>query len=244
MSKKRQPPREAATSSGVTKRSYTLPNGKEVDVWNRLRKNKEAIAHRVREIGKRLYHDITEERKLSSVTVVSVLTGGLVFTADLLRALNDQEHDRGLLTVRVEVIKARKYQGRKPRPLKLGSSLLDPNSVRGKHLLLVDDIVDSGETLRTVYKKLMLLGADTVTPVVLLVKRDQQKGEFGIDLDPTLSRVSIADDSIAEECRMMGYVGFAIDSMFVVGYGMDYLGAFRDLSYLGTIDPPSDPPQV
>ncbi len=84
--------------------------------------------------------------------------------------------------------------------------------VRGKDVLLVDDILDTGRTLAAVGKKLREQGAGTVKTCVLLSKEKTRAAEVEAD-----------------------YVGFGIGDEFVVGYGLDYRGLYRNLPYVGVL---------
>jgi hypoxanthine phosphoribosyltransferase len=86
--------------------------------------------------------------------------------------------------------------------------------VHGRHVLLLDDILDTGRTLRAVADKLMELGCKAVHTGVLLAK-DKPRAEQ-VEAD---------------------YVGFAIGDEFVVGYGLDYKGRYRNLPFVGVLKP-------
>jgi hypoxanthine phosphoribosyltransferase len=86
--------------------------------------------------------------------------------------------------------------------------------VRGRHVLLLDDILDTGRTLRAVSVRLMEEGAVAVHTAVLLAKDKPRAAEVQAD-----------------------YVGFTIGDEFVVGYGLDYMGKYRNLPYIGVLKP-------
>ncbi len=86
--------------------------------------------------------------------------------------------------------------------------------VAGKNVLLVDDILDTGRTLQAVSEAMLGQGASMVRTCVLLAKDKERDGMQEAD-----------------------YVGFSIDDEFVVGYGLDYKGKYRNLPYVGVLDP-------
>jgi hypoxanthine phosphoribosyltransferase len=141
-------------------------------------------------------------RQDEELLVVAVLDGSVVFVADLIRELR--------VPVRLSFVLARSYgQGTRSGPLALGG-LPPAAEVRGRRVLLVDDILDSGRTLRTLRGELLALGAREVRTCVLLDK-------------PARRQVAIEAD----------HVGFVIEDVFVVGFGLDLAGRYRNLPYVG-----------
>src|SRR5437867_2911278 len=104
------------------------------------------------------YHD-------RSLTIVGVLTGSLMFLADLMRHLD--------MPLRIALIQASSYRGATTRPgeLHVQSDLLP--DLRGRHLLLLDDILDTGHTLAHLVLELRALGPASLRVAVLLRKRDR-----------------------------------------------------------------------
>ena len=137
-------------------------------------------------------------------TVVGILTGCLVFLADLVRRL-EHRHQIGLL-------QASSYRGTATSPgtLVLNTGLLP--EVRGRHILLLDDILDTGATLSQVVTHLTELGAASVKTCVLLRKIGRQTIPFEPD-----------------------YVGFEIPDAFVIGYGLDFNDDYRHLPFIGVL---------
>ncbi|MHA1157129.1 MAG: hypoxanthine phosphoribosyltransferase [Alphaproteobacteria bacterium] len=140
--------------------------------------------------------------------VVSILKGSFVFAADLIRAL----HHAGL-SPEVEFISVSSY-----REGTESSGVVDlvrdlDNDVRGRDILLIDDILESGRTLAFTRKLMVERGARRVAIAVLLEKSG--KAVEQIDAD---------------------FVGFQCPDLFVVGYGMDQGHAFRELPFVGVIE--------
>ncbi|MEX2173566.1 MAG: hypoxanthine phosphoribosyltransferase [Pirellulaceae bacterium] len=138
------------------------------------------------------------------LTVIAVLTGSIIFLADLIRQLK--------LPLRVGVIQARSYQGTERGSLAINVEMLP--DVAGRDVLLVDDIFDTGHTLSEVVALLERLGPRSIRSAVLVLKQGKQQ-------------VALRPD----------YIGFEIPDVFVVGYGLDYHDAFRNLPYLAALEP-------
>src|SRR5437016_13585584 len=120
------------------------------------------IQHRVDELARQIMHDY-HGRKL---TLVGVLTGSLLFLADLMRRLD--------LPLRIALIQASSYRGAVTRPgaLHVQSDLLP--DLRGRHILILDDILDTGQTLAYLTRHLRHLGVASVRVAVLLRKVGRQ----------------------------------------------------------------------
>jgi hypoxanthine phosphoribosyltransferase len=163
----------------------------------------EQIRTRVVELARQIEADYRDQ----PVTIVGVLTGSLMFLADLVRHMD--------LTLRIGFIQASSYRGETTRP---GDLTVNPEllpDLRGRHVLLLDDILDTGHTLGHLVRHIQGLGVASLRTGVLLRKQGRQE----IPLDPD-------------------YVGFEIPDRFVVGYGLDYNDEFRHLPYLAALDDP------
>ena len=138
------------------------------------------------------------------VTVVGILTGCLVFMADVIRHID--------LPLRVAFLTASSYRGETTTPGKLliRDELLP--DIAGRHVLLLDDILDTGKTLTRVVSHLLDRGAETVKVGVLLRKEGRQEVPFDPD-----------------------FVGFTIPDKFVVGYGLDYNDEYRHLPHVAIL---------
>jgi hypoxanthine phosphoribosyltransferase len=138
------------------------------------------------------------------VTIVGVLTGCLVFLADLIRRLD--------MPLKIALVQASSYRGAATAPgsLHVQDELLP--DLRGRHILLLDDILDSGQTLGYLVGHLKNLGTASVHVGVLLRKQGTQK----VALEPD-------------------FCGFPIPDEFVIGYGLDYNDEYRNLPYIGVL---------
>ena len=163
----------------------------------------ERIQARVAELARQIAADFHGR----PVTIVGVLTGSLMFLADLVRHLD--------LSLRIGLIQASSYRGEATRP---GDLHIDPAllpDVKGRHVLLLDDILDTGRTLAALTAHLHGLGVASLKVGVLLRKQGRQE----VPLEPD-------------------YCGFEIPDAFVVGYGLDYNDEHRHLPFIGVLPAP------
>jgi len=132
-----------------------------------------------------------------------ILVGGFVFAADLVRALSNQG-----LGLEIEMLWLRSYGDQ--RVAGAISMIAGPSEqLAGRHVLIVDGVLDAGRTIAKACSLVEAAGAASVRVVVMLDKQRQ--------------------DAVARA----DHVGFAIGSQFVVGYGMDDAGRHRSLPYIG-----------
>jgi hypoxanthine phosphoribosyltransferase len=165
----------------------------------------ERIQARVAELAQHIAADYRDR----PVTIVGVLTGSLMFLADLVRHLD--------LPLRIGLIQASSYRGAATAPGELHVAPELQPDVRGRHVLLLDDILDTGQTLAYLVAHLKGLGAASLRTGVLLRKQGRQ-------------RVAVEPD----------YCGFDIPDAFVVGYGLDYNDEYRNLPYIAVLPTPAE----
>ena len=160
-----------------------------------------AIARRNLELAKEI-----AGRGYDDLLVISILKGSFVFAADLIRAL----HDTGL-SPEVEFIFISSYgAGTSSGEVRVLRDI--DNEVAGRDVLLIDDILESGKTLKYTRDLMLSRGARTVSIAVLLDKHSRR--QTALDAD---------------------FVGFECPDSFVVGYGMDVGHAFRELPFVGVV---------
>ncbi|MFH1498676.1 MAG: hypoxanthine phosphoribosyltransferase [Verrucomicrobiota bacterium] len=160
------------------------------------------IRKRVRKLGKEISSLYGEEE----ITVISLINGAVLFTADLLREITNP--------VRLDCIRISSYRNETTsngKPQVLSSLTLD---ISNRHVLLIDDILDTGKTLSVVVSLIHKLNPASVRTCVLLDKRGRREVEFESDL-----------------------VGFQIPDKFVVGYGLDFAERYRNLPCIGVLKP-------
>ena len=170
------------------------------DIIKEILVDEETLRARVAELGTR----ISEAYRGEEVTVVAVLKGAVVFFADLIR------HIDGCVTT--DFLACSSYGGgtESSGQVRLIKDL--DRSVEGRHVLIVEDIIDTGTTLHYLMENLKARQAKSVKLVALLDKPDRRKVDVHVD-----------------------YVGFTIPDEFVVGYGLDYAERYRELPYIGIL---------
>jgi len=173
--------------------------------------SQERIAERVKEIAAAMSRDIAQDlagleevEREGQVVLIPVLTGSIVFVADLIRWLP--------LKLSLELVGVSSYPGKSVESE--GGSMRSglPKNLTGKHVVVVDDILDSGQTLALVRGLVLEQRPASVRLCVLLRK-------------PGKAVVEVEAD----------YVGFDIPDEFVVGYGLDYNGFYRNYPEVATL---------
>lgn len=147
---------------------------------------------------------ISEDYRDRELTVVAILNGSLILMADLLRRIP--------LPLKLDCLSVASYHGGMKSVGDLVFRQVSLPAVAGRHILILDDILDSGVTLATIREKLETAGPLSVRICVLLEKKR------------TRTRAVEPD-----------YVGFEIADEFVVGYGLDYMERYRNLPCIGVL---------
>jgi hypoxanthine phosphoribosyltransferase len=161
--------------------------------------DKERIAARVSALGKQ----ITKDFKGEGVVCVGVLKGAFIFLADLVRAID--------LPLSVEFIGVASYSGAKSTGhVRLTYDLAA--DVKGKNVLLIEDIIDTGHTIDYLLDTLKVRQPKQLKVAAFLTKPEAHEMHHKID-----------------------YVGFEISKEFVIGYGLDYNQEYRNLPFLGQV---------
>ena len=163
---------------------------------------KEQIEQRVAEMGKQ----ITADYQGKELVVVVLLKGAAWFATDLTRAID--------LPLRVDFMVASSYGNGTSTTGNVKVKLDISENIAGKHVLLIDDIIDSGVTFAAISDMLRWNKPASLKTVALCDKADRRIN--GMEAD---------------------YVGFKIPDEFVVGFGLDYAGDYRNLPYIGVLKP-------
>jgi len=156
---------------------------------------------------KRMADEINAAYQEKPLTIVGILTGSVVLMADLIRQLE--------MPLRVGVVLASSYRGATTTRgnLTINSEMMP--DISGRHVLLVDDIFDTGHTLNELVNLMNELNPLSVQSAVLLRKHGRQEVT---EIEPD-------------------FIGFDIPDEFVVGYGLDYQDAYRNLPFVGVLEP-------
>jgi hypoxanthine phosphoribosyltransferase len=162
-------------------------------------------AEQLRDGVDRMGRDIAEYYGDRPLTIVGVLTGSIVLLADVIRRLT--------MPLRIGLVQASSYRGAAidPGQLTVNFDLLP--DVKGHHVLVVDDIFDTGKTLVALLEELRKHEPASIRTAVLLRKH----GRKSVAMEPD-------------------HVAFEIPNAFVVGYGLDYQDAYRNLPHLAALE--------
>jgi hypoxanthine phosphoribosyltransferase len=159
-----------------------------------------AIHRRLDDIAAQISNDYRE----LDLTVIAVLHGSLMFVADLLRRIP--------LPLKLDCLSVASYRGKGRSSGAVVFKQITVPDVAGRDVLILDDILDSGQTLAAVRETLETAKPHSIRVCVLLSKKKQRAREVDTD-----------------------YVGFEIEDEFVVGYGLDFRERYRNLPYIGVL---------
>ena len=163
-------------------------------------KSAKEIDERVKELSDILYEKYGDEE----VTFVCTLKGAVFFCCDLMKNYKGD--------ARVEFLRVSSYEGESSTG-KINLKLpLNAESVNGKNVVIVEDIVDTGYTLEYIRNYVQGMNPKSLIECTLLDKKSRRK----VDIEPT-------------------YSGFEIEDLFVIGYGLDYDQKYRNLPYIGVV---------
>lgn len=161
---------------------------------------KEQIKQRVNELATVISNDYKDK----DLVCIGILNGAFAFFSDLVRAID--------VPAQVDFMRAKSYVG--DRPTGMVDIQLDmKNSINGKDVLIVEDILDTGRTLSEIKKKLLEQSPNSVKSAVFLDKPSRRINDFKAD-----------------------YICFEIPDLFVVGYGLDFNEQYRTLPYVAVIN--------
>lgn len=146
-----------------------------------------------------------KQRGVKSLTVLCVLRGAFVFTADLVRRIDIED-------IRIEFISASSYFGGTESSGSVNIGSLNDIEIKGKNILVVEDIVDTGRTLSKLVDTIKSENPANVWVTAMFDKPDRRVVDFNAD-----------------------FVGAVIPDEFIVGYGLDYDGKYRALPYAAVL---------
>ena len=159
-----------------------------------------AIHRRLDEIAAQISKDYCNRE----LTVMAVLNGSLIFMSDLLR--------RVPLPLKLDCLSVASYHGKAQTSGEVIFKQVAVPDVVDRHILLLDDILDSGHTLAAIRDKLVTARPRSIRICVFLSKKKERARQIDAD-----------------------YVGFEIEDEFVVGYGLDFMEQYRNLPYVGVL---------
>lgn len=163
--------------------------------------SEEEIALRIEALGKA----ITKDFENQDLVVICVLKGAFMFCSDLIKKIN--------LPIKLEFISLSSYGDSTHSSGNVRLEMDITANIEGKNVLIVEDIVDSGLTIKTLMDMLSVRKPKTVKLASLLFKPVKLKHNVKID-----------------------YLGFEIEDKFVIGFGLDYAGRYRELPYIGVLN--------
>ncbi len=162
--------------------------------------DEKAIAERVETLGA----EITKDYEGKDLLVIAILKGSFMFFSDLLKKID--------LPLEIDFMSAKSYgDATHPGEVRIVKDLDNP--IEGRHILIVEDILDTGQTLSALYKLLDVRGAASLRTCAFLDKTARRTVDFHAD-----------------------YKGYEIPDHFVVGYGLDYAERYRNLPYIAKLN--------
>ena len=163
--------------------------------------DEQKLQNRISEIAKQ----IEEEYKNKEITLICILKGSVLFTADLAKRINED--------VRLEFIRVSSYGEGTESTGEIKMKLDLKDSIQGKDIIVVEDIIDTGRTLSYLMEYLKMKKPNSIKLCALLDKPERRVKKVKVD-----------------------YTGFQIPDKFVVGYGLDWDEKYRNLPYIGYIE--------
>lgn len=150
---------------------------------------------------------ISENFHDTNPVIICILNGAFIFTADIIRELD--------IDCEVDFIKVSSYEGMNSTgSIKMSKDI--STDIKNRRVIIVEDIIDSGLSIKFLYEHIIKYEPEDITIVSLLAKTDNYKLNFNIDI-----------------------IGFEISSEFVVGYGLDFNQRFRNLKSIFKLHSPS-----
>lgn len=162
--------------------------------------DEKALDERIGQLADELYKVYGD----SEVVFVSVLKGSIFFAVDLAKKFKGD--------ARIDFLRVSSYEGENSTgKINLKIALKEEN-IKGKDVLIIEDIIDTGRTMKFLLEYINGLGAKSVKSCSLLDKKSRRTEDIDAD-----------------------YVGFSIPDLFVIGYGLDYDEKYRNLPYIGVV---------
>jgi hypoxanthine phosphoribosyltransferase len=170
------------------------------DDLDRILFHETTILRRLDEMAAKISQDYRDR----DLTVIAILNGSLMFMADLLRRIP--------LPLKLDCLSVASYHGKAQTSGEVIFKQIALPDVVDRHILILDDILDSGHTLAAIREKLETANPRSIRVCVLLSKKKERARSVDAD-----------------------YVGFEIEDEFVVGYGLDFMERYRNLPFIGVL---------
>ena len=163
--------------------------------------NKVKLEKRIEEMAKQIEKDYKDKE----VVLIGILKGSIMFMADLAKRIKSNN-------IEIDFMDVSSYEGTESTgKITINKDLR--NSIEGKDVLIVEDIIDTGRTLTSVIKYLKEKNPNSIKIATMLSKPSRRIIELDVD-----------------------YIGFSIEDKFVIGYGLDFNEKYRNLPYIGYIE--------
>ena len=175
------------------------------DCYRNFKISSKDIDLRVKELSQEIY-EFYNSNNVSSLYFIFLLTSSFIFASDLLRKLSLYD-----LKIKTDVIAVKSYTGTQSTEIKLNLDDLERINLNNKAILIVDDILDTGNTLNHVRKEFLGRYNPKMIDFCCLLKKPDNLKRMDFNVQ---------------------FIGFEIPKIFVVGYGLDYEGLYRELPYI------------
>lgn len=159
------------------------------------------IAKRIKELGEEITNDYKDKE---DILIIGVLKGSVIFLSDLIRNIN--------LPVKMDFMIVSSYANGAVSSGSINIKKDIDTDIKGKHVIIAEDIIDSGITLSNLYKVLLEREPKSLKICTLLDKKERREAEIDVD-----------------------YIGFDIPNEFIIGYGLDYAENYRNIPYIGIL---------
>ena len=159
------------------------------------------LAKRIKELGEEITNDYQGKE---DILIVGILKGSVIFLSDLIRSIN--------LPAKMDFMTVSSYGNGAVSTGSINIKKDLDTDIKGKHVIIAEDIIDSGITLSNLYKVLMEREPASLKICTLLDKKERREAEIDVD-----------------------YIGFEIPNEFIIGYGLDYAENYRNLPFIGIL---------
>jgi len=165
----------------------------------------EQIKERIKELAQEIY-DFFNEKKIEFIYLIFILTSSFVFASDLMRVLSKLG-----LKIQTDVISVKSYVGINSGDISINPDDIYRQNLNDKNILIVDDILDTGKTLTYVKRQILETYRPKLLEFCCFLEKDKPSRKYNFKVR---------------------FLGFKIPDVFVVGYGLDCDGKYREIPYI------------